>query len=75
VATASEIRGQEVETESELAFDLGEEGLRWKRDSDCGSNTGDITKCIDVYIAFVGIPVGIFSLQGIGFLAKCTKEP
>jgi hypothetical protein len=32
VATASGLRGQEVETESELAFDSDREGLRWKRE-------------------------------------------
>jgi hypothetical protein len=32
VATASELRGQEVETESELAFDLDREGIRWTRE-------------------------------------------
>jgi hypothetical protein len=36
VATASETRGQEVETESQLAFDLDREGLLWKRELYCG---------------------------------------
>jgi hypothetical protein len=48
---ASEPRGQEVETESELAFEIG------KDYGGSESSTGDMEKCIDdVYIAFVGIP-------------------
>ena len=50
MATASGLRGQEVGTESELAFDLSSlrEELRGEREL-----TGDTEKCIDgVYIAF-----------------------
>jgi len=71
VATASESRGREVEAESEPALICTGKDFDGRE-----SGPGDTGKCIDaVYIVFVGIPVGIFSSQGIGSMAKCTKEP
>jgi hypothetical protein len=41
VATASELRGQEVETESELAFNLDRERIRWTREQHWGHGEMD----------------------------------
>jgi hypothetical protein len=70
VATASEPRGQEVETELELAFEIG------KDYGGSESSTGDMEEmhrwCI---YRLRGNPSENILILGDWIMAECTKEP